>query len=153
MFVCPFPIGPKFWKTLVAFFLSFLFFFFFLIFNFAFLNKVVEINFSKCIVTVPKVNCVGTEGIYVYLHVSTRLLDVTYFLFRYKKQKTKQKKNLYMIYIAFLHSSTSRFKKKNRPTDLPIFRPKGHTNLHFFRPNMTRCMLQDQITIRYTIRN
>ena len=72
MFVCLFLTDPKFWKTWVAFF-------FLLIFNFAFLNKIVKIKVSKYIVTVPKIYCVGREGIYVYpIHVSTRLFDVTY---------------------------------------------------------------------------
>ena len=54
------------------------FFFFFLIFNFAFLNKIVIMNFSTCIATVPEVNCVGTEGVCVYpIHVSTSLLSIT----------------------------------------------------------------------------
>ena len=50
MLVCPFPTDPKFWKHR----LLFAFFFFFLILNFAFLNIIVKIFFSKYIVTVPK---------------------------------------------------------------------------------------------------
>ena len=97
--------------------LLFFFFFFLLKFNFSFLIKIVKINFSKCIVTVPKVNCVGTEDICALLHVSTRLLAVTYL-------DTEN----YMIYIAFLK------KKKKKKIDLPtipIFRPKGQANLYF----------------------
>ena len=39
MFVCPFPTDPKFWKTWLLFFP--------LIFNFAFLNKIVEMVIFK----------------------------------------------------------------------------------------------------------
>ena len=48
--------------------LLFFFFFFFLIFSFSFLNKIVKIKVSKYIVTVPKVYCVGTEGIDLHVH-------------------------------------------------------------------------------------
>ena len=118
MFVCPFPTNPKFWKTWDAFF--------FYLFNFSFLNKIVKINFSKCIATVPKVNCVGTEGICAYLHVSTRLLAVTYL-------DTEN----YMIYIAFL-------KKQKRKTDRPkspsqFSGQKGKQTFYFFRPIQYHC--------------
>ena len=62
--------------------------FFFLVLNFAFLNKIVKINLSKYIVTVP-------------VHVSTRLFDVTYL-------NTEN----YMIYIAFLQHADLKKKKK-----------------------------------------
>ena len=44
----------------------FFLFFFFWIFNFAFLNKNVKIKVSEYIVTVPKLYCVGTEGIIMF---------------------------------------------------------------------------------------
>ena len=119
MFVCPFPADPKFWKAWIAFF------FFFLIFNFAFLKKIVKIINFKMHVTVPKVNCVGT-GLFVHpIHVSTRLFDVTYL-------NTEN----YMIYIVFLQHPDLKKKKKKKINiqTLPIFRPKGQTSLHFFRP-------------------
>ena len=119
MFVCSFPTDPKFWKISLAFF-------FFLIFNFAFLKKIVKINLSKCIVTVPKVNCIGTEGTCAYLHVSTRLLDVTYL----------DTENC-MIYIAFfqhldLKKKKKEEKKKGRPTDPPNFQAKRANKPLFF---------------------
>ena len=118
MFVCLFLTDPKFWKTWVAFF-----FFFFSIFNFVFLNKIVKIKVSKYIVIVPKVYCEGTEGIGLSIHVSTRLFDVTYLntenYMHFSNIQIKKKK-----------------KKKDRPLTFPIFRPKGQTNLYFFRPNI-----------------
>ena len=116
MFVCPFgpfPTDPKFWKTFLLF----------LIFNFAFLNKIVKLKFSKCIVTVQTFT-VLTQEVCVYpINVSTRLLDVTY-------------KENYMIYIAFLRHSDLKKKKLlfiDLPT-LPIFRLKGQTQFYVFRP-------------------
>ena len=76
--------------------------------------------FSKCIVTIPKVNCVGTEGICAYLHVSNRLLDVTYLV-------TEN----YTIYIAFLQHPDFK-KKKDRPTYPPNFQAKGANKPLFF---------------------
>ena len=121
MFVCPFPTDR--WENLGCFF--------FFGFNFAFLSKFVEINFSKCIVTVPKVNCVGTEGMCVYpIHVFTRLFDVTYL----------DLEN-YMIY--FLQHSDLKKKKRKEKIDLPtFFRPKGQTNLYFLGLRSFLTMLQ-----------
>ena len=101
--------------------------FFFSIFNFASLNKILKRKFSKCIVTVPKVYCVGKEGKCVYpIYVSTRLFNVTYL-------NTEN----YIICIAFLqHPHWKKKKKKIDLATLAIFMPKGQTNLYFFRPNM-----------------
>ena len=89
----------------------------FFILNFAFLNQIVRINFSKYIISIPKVYCVGTEGICLYtIHVSTRLFDVTYL-----------NTEMYMIYITFLQHQDL---KKNRPSDPPNFQPK-RPNKHF----------------------
>ena len=118
MFVCPFPTNSKFWKIWVFFF------FFFLIFNFAFSNKIVKIKVSKYIVTVPKVNCVGTEGICLPIHVSTRLFEVTYL-------NTEN-------YICI--SLTSRYVKKKKKKDRSTYRSskfscqKGKPTFSFFRP-------------------
>ena len=135
MFVCPFPTDPKFWKTWVAFF----FFFFYL--NFAFLNKIVKIKFSKCIVTVPKVYCVGTESVCIYpIHVSTRLFDVIY-------SNTEN----YLIYIAFLqHPDLKKKKKKKKKKKRSTYRPsqfsgqKGKQTFIFFRPY--QCCIYKSLT-------
>ena len=76
----------------------------------------------KCIVTVLKVYCVGTEGIYVNpIHVFTRVFDVTYL-------NTEN----YMTYIAFLqHPDLKEKRKKIDLPTLPVFKPKGQTNLYF----------------------
>ena len=62
------------------------------------------------------------QNVYLFtpVHVSTRLLDVTYL-------DTEN----YMIYIAFLQHPDKKKNKKNidLPT-LPIFRPKGQMNLY-----------------------
>ena len=72
MLVCLFSTDPKFWKTwglflfvcLFVLFLIVCLVFFFFIFNFAFFNKIVNIKLLKFIVCVPKVYCVGTEGVF-----------------------------------------------------------------------------------------
>ena len=76
-------------------------YFFLFILNFAFLNKIVEIGFLKYIITVPKVYCVGTEGVYVFTTSVTRLFDVTYL-------DTEN----YMIYIAFLQNPDLKKREK-----------------------------------------
>ena len=99
MFVYPkFLTDLKLWKTYLAFFV----FFWYSILHFE--QNCWNKFFSKCIVIVPKDNCVGTEGICVYpIHVSTRLFDVTYldiencmiyFLQNPDLKKKKKKKRL-----------------------------------------------------------
>ena len=113
----PFSDRPKILENLGC-----LFFFFFSIFNFVFLNKIVKIKVSKYIVIVPKVYCEGTEGIGLSMHVSTRLFDVTYL-------NTEN----YMHFSNIQIQEKKKKKKKDRPPTLPIFRPKGQTNLYFFQ--------------------
>ena len=121
----PFSDDPKFWKTWVAFCFCFCLFvcLFVFIFKFAFLNKIVEIIIFKMHFTLPKVNCVGTEGLFGHpIYVSTRLFNVTYL-------NTEN----YMIYIAFLqHPDLLNKKKKIDLPTIPIFRPKRQTNLYLF---------------------
>ena len=110
--VClPFSDWHKILKTLVAFFF---FFFFFLIFSFAFLNKIVKNIFSKCIVTVPKVHCVSTEGICVYPYMSPPDFDATY-------SNTEN----YMNYIAYLqHPDLKKKKSTYWPSQFPVQKSK-----------------------------
>ena len=100
-------------------------------------------NFLKCIVTVLKVYCVGTEGICVYpIHVSTRLS-----LFSIRKLLL----DLYCI------SSTSRLKRKrkqkNQLTGLPEGIQTQDTNLNIFRPNIVSytCMMYPRFWKQYTL--
>ena len=111
MFVCPFPTDPKFRKIWIAFF--------FFILKFAFLNKIIEIKFSKFIVTVPKVYSggLGTDDIMMCLphSISTRLFDVTYL-------KTENH-DLYCISNNFFNIQIKKKKKKKKKNTLPADPP------------------------------
>ena len=75
-------------------------------------------------VTVPKVKCVGTEGLFVHtIHVSPRLFNVTYL-------NTEN----YVIYIAFLQHPDLKKKKKEKinPTDPTNFQAKMANKPLFF---------------------
>ena len=124
MFVCPFPTDPKFWKTCCC-----CGFFYFYIQFCIFKQNCSNNFFPKCIITVPKGNCVGTESLCAYLHVSTRLLYVTYL-------DTEN----YMIHIAFLQHPDLKKKKKDRPTSptLPISGQKGKQTFIFLGLIMLR---------------
>ena len=100
----PFPDRPKIFEDFGCFF----FVVFFIYSIFALSNKIVKIKVSKYIVAVPKVNCVGTEGIclpYTCLHQI-----VWCHLFKYRKT-------------VLCISLTSRFRIKFKKIIIPTYLP------------------------------
>ena len=141
VFVCPFPTDLKLKtnkqtkqnktknkKTRVTFFSL-------LIHNFAFLNKFVKINFLKHIVTVPKVYCVGTEGVFTpfmspphcWMSLTEKLYDLYknvlhFFNIQIKKKKKKRKRD------RPTDPPNFQSKRANKPLN---FQSKRQTNLYF----------------------